>query len=126
MIHEVCVSLLFREPAEALSHYYICLHDRQTNTDKTAFAYLLKTFPHVKRYTKSKLSVSLFGNYCLYLHHYGKRFNKQIHISTCFVRRSKDILKSLPKDAQKKIAHNINKVAAGFSNTELFKKIGKF
>lgn len=36
---------------------------------------------------------------------------------------ARDFLKSLPKDTQKKIAYNFNKVAGGFSNVELFKKL---
>lgn len=36
---------------------------------------------------------------------------------------ARNFLKSLPQDAQQKITYNFNKVAAGFSNIELFKKL---
>lgn len=36
---------------------------------------------------------------------------------------ARNFLKSLPQDAQKKIGYNFNKVAGGFSNVELFKKL---
>lgn len=36
---------------------------------------------------------------------------------------ARNFLKSLPQDAQKKIGYNFNKVAGGFSNIELFKKL---
>lgn len=67
--------------------------------------------------------MSLFGNLSLPLFLINNKTMYYTKFKVVLMDEARSFLKSLPQDAQQKITYNFNKVAAGFSNVELFKKL---
>lgn len=66
--------------------------------------------------------MSFFGNLSLPLFQNNKTM-PYTKFKVVLMDEARNFLKSLPQDVQQKITYNFNKVAAGFSNVELFKKL---